>query len=276
MREEQQEPPDRARGQGAALDDGLDRHGVLTWTTAPERELPAAAGAGPEPAGRAAPAPQRRLSAPSRPPPGQQQPPPPATWHQPPAAGAAARLPPPRLPAATRSRTPTATASPPFPDNGPAVAGFVLSLVVGRAAAALAPASRRIVSIGCAVAGIDLLAQGQAEGRRRARRPKHARPRPGRLRSSGSSALVLSVLATLGWILVLVAGGHRRRVPTTTSSTSSTTPRASRGAQAAAPRRCACSAEALDILAAPMANPYLKQYLMTAGPDAAAAARCRR
>ena len=31
MREEQAEPPDRARGQGAALDDGLDRHGVLRW-----------------------------------------------------------------------------------------------------------------------------------------------------------------------------------------------------------------------------------------------------
>ena len=30
MREEQAEPPDRARGQGAALDDGLDRDGVLS------------------------------------------------------------------------------------------------------------------------------------------------------------------------------------------------------------------------------------------------------
>ena len=121
------------------------------------------------------------------PPPGQGPPPgypPPAGYPQPPG-----------------SPPPYGYGQPPVPDNGPAVAGFVLSLVAGGLLLISAGLSS-IVSIGCAVAGMIYSRKGKqkvAAGET----PKH-----GGLAQAGwiigIVSLVLSVLATLAWILVFV------------------------------------------------------------------------
>jgi hypothetical protein len=87
------------------------------------------------------------------------------------------------------------------PDNGPAVAGFVLSLVSG-GLLLLSAGFSSVVSIGCAVAGMIYSRKGKrkvAAGET----PKHA----GLAQAGwiiGIISLVLSLLATAGWILVFV------------------------------------------------------------------------
>ncbi len=136
-------PPDRARGQGAALDDGLDRHGVLMDGGAartrascrPSRRAPSPSSGEPRPSPPPPPPPQppqpqapAAAAAADQPQPAAaasgsaSQPPPPGRAHPPqppPGQGwaAAARQPPPAV---------GLPPQPPEPDNGPAVTGFVL------------------------------------------------------------------------------------------------------------------------------------------------------
>ena len=90
---------------------------------------------------------------------------------------------------------------PTAPDNGPAVAGFVLSLVSG-GLLLISGGLSSVVSVGCAVAGMIYSRKGRqkvAAGET----PKHA----GLAKAGwiiGIVALVLSLLATAGWILVAV------------------------------------------------------------------------
>ncbi len=179
-----------------------------------------------------------------QPPPG--QPPPPATR-------------PHRLPPGYGYGYPPA---PRVPDNGPAVAGFVLSLVAG-GLLLLSAGFSSVVSIGCAVAGMVYSRKGKrkvAAGET----PKHA----GLAQAGwiiGIVSLVLSLLATRAgsWCSCWPSP---TRSSATTSSGSSTTRRASGRRCRSPPPQCVFSPETVAILAGPMANPYVKQYLMTAGP----------
>ncbi|HEU0025173.1 MAG TPA: hypothetical protein VFQ12_11095 [Thermoleophilaceae bacterium] len=143
--------------------------------------------AGPEPELGARPARAPDPPPPQQPPPGyppqyQYQQPPPG-WQAPP-AGAWGWAP-----------------RPAEPDNGPAVAGFVLSMVAGGLLLVTGGLSS-IISIGCAIAGIVQSRQGKrkvAAGET----GKHA----GLAQAGfivGIISLVVSVLATIGWTLVIV------------------------------------------------------------------------
>ena len=128
--------------------------------------------------------------------------------------------------ATRRSRQGWPVPQQPVPDNGPAVAGFVLSLVAG----GLLLISRRplVDRLGrLRGRGHGLLRARACGASTRARPPSTAasrRPASG----SASSALVLSVLATLAWIAGPRRWRSRTRSSETTSSASSTTPRAPR------------------------------------------------
>ena len=161
MREEQQEPPDRARGQGAALDDGLDRPGVLMWTSdsascRPSRPGPSQSWA--QPAARAAAAAAASAAAagaaaPSR---STRQ----ARSH-PPGYGLAAAAAAAGPAAAGRGATAPArgpTTAPRWPAS--------CSRSCPAACCSYPPGCRRSSRSACAIAGDRLLAQGQAEGRR--------------------------------------------------------------------------------------------------------------
>ncbi len=168
--------------------------------------------AGPEPELGGKPAPQ--------PPPPQPQAPPAQGWQQPqpppgqvPPPGQAYPPPPGQAyPLRPAYPPPPGYAPPPgygygyppaprVPDNGPAVAGFVLSLVSG-GLLLLSAGFSSVVSIGCAVAGMIYSRKGKrkvAAGET----PKHA----GLAQAGwiiGIISLVLSLLATAGWILVFV------------------------------------------------------------------------
>ena len=133
-------PPDRARGQGAALDDGLDRPGVLSrqrpvddeqrsgFLPPEPRRARARAGRHGRPRRRLKPRRRPSAAAPAYGRHGQQAYPPPPGYRQPPSRqGSGSR----------RSPSAGPTRSSRVPDNGPAVAGFVLSLVARRPAADL-------------------------------------------------------------------------------------------------------------------------------------------
>ncbi|HZC13782.1 MAG TPA: hypothetical protein VE270_07165, partial [Thermoleophilaceae bacterium] len=90
----------------------------------------------------------------------------------------------------------------PVPENNPAVAGFVISLVsIGLLVISVGLSS--IVSVGCAIAGMVL-------GRKGVRKVDAGEtPRHRTLGQAafwiGVTSLVLSLLATAGWLIVLVA-----------------------------------------------------------------------
>lgn len=92
--------------------------------------------------------------------------------------------------------------APPEPDNGPAVSGFVFSLIAGGLLIVSAGVSS-VVSLGLAIFGIVQ----SRKGKRRVERGetgKHA----GLAQAGwivGIISLVLAVLATLVWLLILVA-----------------------------------------------------------------------
>jgi hypothetical protein len=150
--------------------------------------------AGPEPELGGKPAPQPPPAQPQappaqgwqqpQPPPGQAYPPPPGQAYPPPPGYGYGYPPAPRV-----------------PDNGPAVAGFVLSLVSG-GLLLLSAGFSSVVSIGCAIAGMIYSRKGKrkvAAGET----PKHS----GLAQAGwiiGIISLVLSLLATAGWILVFV------------------------------------------------------------------------
>jgi hypothetical protein len=144
---------------------------------------------GPEPelGGRPAPPP------PPEPPP-QQQPPPPQTYGYPP--------PPPGYGPAPGQPYPGwgYAPQPQVPDNGQAVAGFILSLVsVGLLVISAGLSS--IVSIGCAIAGIVCSRNGKRKVDA-GETPKHrSLAQAGFI--IGWVGLALSVLATLAWIAVI-------------------------------------------------------------------------
>lgn len=119
--------------------------------------------------------------------PGQAYPPPPGYGHQPPPPGYA---------------QPWGYApQPQVPDNGQAVAGFVFSLVsIGLLV--ISAGLSTIVSIGCAIPGIICSRNGKKKVDA-GETPKHR----GLAQAGfiiGWVALVLSLLATIAWILILV------------------------------------------------------------------------
>jgi hypothetical protein len=88
------------------------------------------------------------------------------------------------------------------PDNGPAVAGFVLSVVSGALLVVSAGLSS-VVSVGCSIAGIVL----SRKGKRKVEAGETAR-NAGLAQAGfivGIVSLCLAALATLIWIAVLVA-----------------------------------------------------------------------
>jgi len=156
--------------------------------------------AGPEPELGGKPAPQQPPPQPQAPPAqGWQQPQPPPGQAYPPPPGQA--YPPPPGYAPPPGYGYGYPPAPRVPDNGPAVAGFVLSLVSG-GLLLLSAGFSSVVSIACAVAGMIYSRKGKrkvAAGET----PKHA----GLAQAGwiiGIISLVLSLLATAGWILVFV------------------------------------------------------------------------
>jgi hypothetical protein len=87
------------------------------------------------------------------------------------------------------------------PDNGPAVAGFVLSLVAGGLLLFSAGLST-IVSIGCAVAGLIYSRKGRQKVDAGETAKNRGLAQAGFIISIVS--LVLSILATAFWVLILV------------------------------------------------------------------------
>lgn len=163
----------------------------------PEPELgalPAPAPPPPAPPPQAYPTPQQQLGwnappQPQSPQPGW-QPPPQQAWQQPPPQQGW------QQPQAWAWQPP-----PQVPDNGPAVAGFVLS-VVAAALLLLSAGLSSVVSVVCAGLGIFY----SLRGRRRVDRgetPKHrGLAQAGFI--TGIVTVVLAVLATTAWILVIV------------------------------------------------------------------------
>jgi hypothetical protein len=134
--------------------------------------------------------PQPGYGQPGYPPPGQGYGPPPGQGYPPGQA-----YPPPGYP------PPWGYAQPPVPDNGQAVAGFVFALV-SLGLLVMSAGLSSIVSIGCAIVGIVCGRNGKRKVDA-GETPKHR----GLAQAGyiiGWVSLVLSVLATAGWILVIV------------------------------------------------------------------------
>ena len=146
--------------------------------------------AGPEPdlGGRPAEPPTQPMHAPGpqAPAPGQQGPP-------------AAPPPPPQQPPGYQQQ-PWGYQQP-QPDNGPAVAGFVLSLVAG-GLLVLSGGLSSIVSVGCAIAGIIYSRKGKAKVDAGETRKHGGLAQAGFI--IGIVSVVLSLLATAFWVLLLV------------------------------------------------------------------------
>jgi hypothetical protein len=153
---------------------------------------------GPEPdlAGRPAQEPP-----PPPPPPPQQTygyPPPPPGYQQPPPGYGGYQAPPPGW-----GQPPQWAWQPPVPDNSQAVVGFVFS-IVGVGLLVISFGLSSIVSIGCSITGIVCSRNGKRKVAR-GETPKHK----GLAQAGyivGWVGLVLSILATAGWILAIVLG----------------------------------------------------------------------
>jgi len=154
----------------------------------------------PEPAG-----PEPELGqAPPPPPPAQPQAPPPGyappqgAWQQPPPG-----YPPPQ--AGWQQPPPPGwgyAPQPAQPDNGAAVAGFVLSLIAGGLLFVSAGLST-VISVGCAIFGIVYSRKGKKKVDSGETTKNAGLAQAGFI--IGIVSLVLAVLATLVWILILVA-----------------------------------------------------------------------
>ncbi|MET0511989.1 MAG: hypothetical protein ABW135_09970 [Thermoleophilaceae bacterium] len=155
---------------------------------------------GPEPEVGAPQAPQPP-QAPQAPYPQQQQPA--GAWQQPPP-----QAPPPGYPPyGWQQQAPQPGAwgyapQPVQPDNGPAVAGFVLSLVAG-ALLFLSAGLSSLVSVGCAIAGIVYSRKGKKKVESGETTKNAGLAQAGFI--IGIISLVLAVMATLVWALVVVA-----------------------------------------------------------------------
>jgi hypothetical protein len=162
----------------------------------------------PEPAG-----PEPELGdRPSPPPPPQQ---PPQTYGYPPPPPGYGYPPPPPPPGYGYQPPPPGYAYPPpqqwaypqqaVPDNGQAVAGFVLSLVA-LGLLVISAGLSTIVSLGCAIAGIVCSRNGKKKVEA-GETPKHR----GLAQAGfiiGWVSLALSLLATIGWILVIALAAN--------------------------------------------------------------------
>jgi hypothetical protein len=92
---------------------------------------------------------------------------------------------------------------PPVPGNGPAVTGFVFS-VVGVSLLVLSFGLSSIVSLGCAITGV-LCSRSGKQKIERGETPKHG----GLARAGviiGWVGIGLSILATIGWVILLAVG----------------------------------------------------------------------
>ena len=144
---------------------------------------------------------RNRLKRPSPYPQQQQQPA--GAWQQPPP-----QAPPPGYPPygwQQQAPQPGAWGYPPQPvqpDNGPAVAGFVLSLVAGALLFVSAGLSS-LVSVGCAIAGIVYSRKGKKKIEAGETTKNAGLAQAGFI--IGIISLVLAVMATLFWALVVVA-----------------------------------------------------------------------
>ena len=147
----------------------------------PEPELGPGPTRGPPPPAQAPPGYPTQQYPPQQPPPpgyppyGWQQPPPPG-WGYPPQAAQ--------------------------PDNGPAVTGFVLSLV-SAGLLFVSGGISSIVSIGCSIAAIVFARKGKAKVERGETQKNRGLAQAGFI--IGIVGLVLAVLATIVWALILVA-----------------------------------------------------------------------
>jgi len=88
------------------------------------------------------------------------------------------------------------------PDNGAAIAGFVLSLV-SAGLLFLSGGLSSIISVGCSIAAIVLSRKGKAKVERGETQKHHGLAQAGFI--IGIVGLVLAVLATVIWALVIVA-----------------------------------------------------------------------
>jgi hypothetical protein len=93
-------------------------------------------------------------------------------------------------------------AQPAQPDNGPAVAGFVLSVVSGALLVVSAGLSS-VVSVGCAIAGIVYSRKGKKKVEAGETTKNAGLAQAGFI--VGIVSLCLAVLATLAWTVVMVA-----------------------------------------------------------------------
>ena len=141
------------------------------------------------------PGPEPELGgSPSRQPPQAQPPPSGHGWQQ---------QPQPYPPAPGYGQPPPWGYSPPArePDNGPAIAGFVLSLVAGGLLVFSAGLSS-VISVGCAVAGLIYSRKGKQKVAAGETTKNSGLAQAGFIISIVS--LVLSLLATAFWVLILV------------------------------------------------------------------------
>jgi len=155
--------------------------------------------AGPEPDLGRTPSPAPPPPAQPPPPPGQPAPPPgqatpypyaqPPGWQPPPPPGWGAPQPYPYAP------------RPAEPDNGPAVAGFVLSIVAA-GLLLFSVGMSSIVSIACAAFGIYYSRKGKQKVQAGETGKHRGLAQAGLV--TGIVGLVLSILATLFWVLILV------------------------------------------------------------------------
>jgi hypothetical protein len=155
------------------------------------------------------PGPEPELSArPPQPPPAAPAPPPPhGTYgYPPPPAGYAHQAPPPppgTYPAQPYQQPWGYAQQPRVPDNGQAVAGFVLSLV-GIGLLVISFGLSTIVSLGCAIAAVICSRNGKRKVDA-GETPKHR----GLAQAGfiiGWVGVGLSILATAGWIVAIAAG----------------------------------------------------------------------
>jgi hypothetical protein len=117
-------------------------------------------------------------------------PPPPGGWY------------PQQQPPGWQQPPPWGYPQPPEPDNGPAVAGFVLSLVSGGLLLFSAGLSS-IVSLGCAIAAIIYSRRGKRKVDAGETRKNRSLAQAGFI--IGIVSLVLSLLATAFWLIFLIA-----------------------------------------------------------------------
>ena len=168
---------------------------------------PEAAGPEPELGGRPQqqPVPQQPAPPPQQPAPQPQQaapplqPPPPGYGYPPPQPPPGYGYPPP--PPGYGPPAQWGYPQPPVPDNGPAVAGFVLSLVSG-CLLVISAGFSSVISIGCAIVGIIYSRKGKRKVDA-GETPKHR----GLAQAGfiiGWVSLGLSILATVAWTAILV------------------------------------------------------------------------